>query len=291
MVMAVANRALSSPLSVWGDQSDVMAVRDTGWIQLFVENGQETVDNVLCAFRIGEDPRVLLPVMVHLDGFYLSHMIEPMLLPEKSEVDRFLPPFTPNALLNPDEPMSLTMGASDRLYTKWRHEQFQAIQAAAGVIEAVDKEYGKLFGRSYGGLVDAYRCRGADAIIVTMGGLATGAAKEAVDSLRKDGVKAGVLKLRAFRPFPAEAVRKHLASTKQVIVVDRDCSYGYEGALCSEVKAALCSLQPCPRVTNFIGGMGGADITPDDVQNLVMKAIKTTPHKPGGVIFQYQEGE
>ncbi len=289
IVLAVANRSIGPPWSIWGEQQDSIQQRDTGFIQLYVESAQEAFDTVLQAFKIAENPEVFTPVMVCLDGFHVSHTEELVEIPDQAEIDQFLPPFTPNALLNPDEPMSLTMGASDRLYTKWRYEQFQAIQAAAKVIEAVDKEYGKLFVRSYGGLVDAYRCKGADVIVVTMGGLATGAAKEAADALRKAGIKAGVLKVRAFRPFPAEAVRKHLASAKQVIVIDRDCSYGYEGALCSEVKAALCGLQPCPQVTNFIGGIGGADITPVDVQVLVKKVIKTAPHKPGGIVFQYQE--
>src|SRR4030042_1531178 len=134
MVMAVANRALSAPLSVWGDQSDVMAVRDTGWIQLFVENGQETVDNVLCAFRIGEDPRVLLPVMVHLDGFHLSHMIEAVLLEEKADVDKFLPPYYYPLPLDPDKPVSMGTFAPPIIYSEARRAQEDNLQNSKKVI-------------------------------------------------------------------------------------------------------------------------------------------------------------
>jgi pyruvate ferredoxin oxidoreductase alpha subunit len=289
IVLAVAGRSIGPPWSIWGEQQDSIQQRDTGWIQLYVETAQEALDTVLQAFKIAENPEVFTPVMVCLDGFNISHTEELVDIPDQNAVDRFLPPFNPAATLNPDEPMTLAMGAPGQLSTTWRFEQFQAILGAQSVIEKTDKEFGEMFGRSYGGLVDAYQCEDAEIVMVSMGGLATGAARDAVDNMRCNGTRAGALKLRAFRPFPTELVKHYLRPASTVLVIDRACSYGYEGALCCDVRAALYGVHPCPTITNFMGGLAGADLTPEEVQIRAQEATKTTDVERHDIIFQYTE--
>ncbi len=289
IVLAVANRSIGPPWSILGEHQDSIQQRDTGCVQLYVETAQEALDTVIQAFKIAENPQVFTPVMVCLDGFNISHTEELVEIPDQEDVDSFLPPFTPNALLDPDEPMSVTIGAGGEVCTTWRFEQFQAIQGAKSIIEKTDREFEEMFGRSYGGLVDAYKYEDAEVMIVSMGGLATGAARDAVDNIRSNGVRAGVLRLRAYRPFPKEAVRQYLGSSKSVVVIDRDCSYGYEGAVCSDVKAALYGLDTCPSITNFIAGLGGSDIIAEEIQAIAQKALQTADVERSKIIFQHME--
>ncbi|MFC2048019.1 pyruvate ferredoxin oxidoreductase, partial [Chloroflexota bacterium] len=206
IVMAVANRALSAPLSVWGDHSDVMAVRDTGWIQIFVENGQQTVDNVLCAFRIGEDQRVLLPVMIHLDGFHLTHVVEPIIFPEQSEVDQFVPPYKHPFALDPDKPVTMGAFAPPVLYLETKKAQEANLVAAKEVILECWDEFGKKFGRYYSP-VEYYHSEEAKVLLLTMGSFSE-TAMEAVDKMRGEGKDVGLIKLRLWRPFPLEEIRQ-----------------------------------------------------------------------------------
>ena len=290
MVLAIANRSIGPPWSIWGDQQDSIQQRDTGCIQLYVETAQEALDTILQAFKIAQDPRVFAPVLVCLDGFHVSHTQELVDIPDPADVDGFLPSFKAPALLDPDEPMSLAIGASGKQYTIWRFEQFQGLQAAETVIEEVDKEFGKIFGRHYGGPVDTYKCEDADLIIVIMGSFA-GIARDAADSMRHGGIKAGVLRLRAFRPFPEKAVRDCMSSAKSVVVIDRDCSYGNDGVVSSEVRAALYDLHPCPSVIDFIGGLGGSDIIAEEIEAVAQEAVKATPAGEHKVVFQHMEGD
>jgi pyruvate ferredoxin oxidoreductase alpha subunit len=273
MVMAVANRALSAPLSVWGDQSDVMAVRDTGWIQLFVENGQETVDNVLCAFRIGEDPRVLLPVMVHLDGFYLSHMIEPVLFPEQSQVAKFLPPFKYPLPLHPDKPVTMGAFAMPFIYSEAKKAQEVNLEAAKGVILECWEEFGKLFGRNYSP-VERYCSDDAKVLLLTLGSFSE-TAMTAVDKMRAEGRSVGLVRLRLWRPFPFAELRQAVKNAELLIVLDRAISFGGPGGpVCSEVKAALYGEAKKPKVIGFVGGLGGRDITPAEFEEIVNRGIE-----------------
>ncbi len=273
MVMAVANRALSAPLSVWGDQSDVMAVRDTGWIQLFVENGQETVDNVLCAFRIGEDPRVLLPVMVHLDGFYLSHMIEAVLFPEQSQVAKFLPPFKYPLPLHPDRPVTMGAFAMPFIYSEAKKAQEVNLEAAKGVILECWEEFGKFFGRNYAP-VERYRSDDAKVLLLTLGAFSE-TAMTAVDKMRGEGRSVGLVRLRLWRPFPFAELRQAVKNAEVLIVLDRAISFGGPGGpVCSEVKAALYGEAKKPKVIGFVGGLGGRDITPAGFEEIVNRGIE-----------------
>ncbi|MBI2850855.1 MAG: pyruvate ferredoxin oxidoreductase [Chloroflexi bacterium] len=273
MVMAVANRALSAPLSVWGDHSDVMAVRDTGWIQIFTENGQEVFDTVLCAFRIAEDPKVLLPVMVHLDGFHLSHMIEPILISEEDEVKRFLPPFKYPLALDPKKPVTMGAFAPPVIYSEARKAQEVHL---AGTKEAIVKcwdEFASIFGRRYLP-VETYRAEGAKTLLMTMGSFSE-TAMETIDKMRADGKDIGLVRLRLWRPFPTTELRQAVKDAETLVVFDRAISLGSQaGPVCSEVRSALYNLEKKPRVASVIGGLGGRDVTVAGFEEIINIGIK-----------------
>jgi len=273
IVMAVANRALSAPLSVWGDHSDAMAVRDTGWIQIFVENGQEAVDNVLCAFRIAEDQRVLLPVMVHLDGFYLSHVIEPIVFPEQGDVDQFIPSYQPLLSLNPDKPVTMGAFGPPFIYSEAKKAQEVNLRAAKEVIIECWNEFGNRFKRNYSS-VESYRCEEAKVLLLTMGSFSE-TAMTAIDKMRGEGKKVGLLKLRLWRPFPFEEIRQAVKDAEVLIVLDRALSFGGPGGpVCSEIRSALYQQDRKPQVISFIGGLGGRDITPVGFEEIITRGIE-----------------
>jgi len=290
LVLAIANRSIGPPWSIWGEQQDSIQQRDTGCIQLYVETAQEALDTTIQAFKIAEDPRVLTPVMVCLDGFHLSHAEESVEIPDAGDVERFLPPFRTSATLDPDNPMTLAVGASGEQYTLWRSEQQTAIREAGSIIGDVDEEFGQVFGRKYGGLVDAYRCDDADLTIAIMGSFA-GVVRDAVDALRQKAVKAGMLRVRAFRPFPNQVIWQHLARACHLVVIDRDLSYGNEGALCSEIRGALYGQGNVPPIVNFIAGLGGADLLAAEIESVVQEARQMTRPEERRTVFQFLENK
>lgn len=290
LVLAVVNRSLAPPWSIWGEHQDSIQERDTGCIQLYVETAQEALDTTIQAFKIAENSSVFTPVMVCLDAFHVSHTEELVEIPDQADVDRFLPPFQTSMLLDPDEPKSLSIGASGKQYMTWRFQQYQAIKTAEKVIQEANKEFESIFGRDYGGLVDAYRCEDADCIIVIMGSFA-GVARDTADMLRLNGIRTGVLKIRAFRPFPNQVISDYLNSAKWVLVIDRDLSFGNEGAVCSEVRGALYGLDHAPAITNFIAGLGGADVTAQDIRKAVQEMIKVTDVTERHIIFQFMDAD
>jgi pyruvate ferredoxin oxidoreductase alpha subunit len=281
LVLVNVCRSVALPWSIWGDQQDAIQQRDTGWIQIFTETGQEALDMVLQAYRIAEDHRVLLPVMVCLDSFIQSHTEELVEIPEQKTVDAFLPPYDAVVTLDVDNPYSISVGAFGKNYARWRQEQQEATEKAGEVIMEVGDEFARIFGRHYGGLIEEYRCDGAEALLLAMGAF-TGTAREVVDEMRDDGKAVGLVKVRAFRPFPVEPLRKVLSGVKAAAVLDRDCSWGYEGALATDLKAALYGLPEPPAILNFVGGLGGADVPPEKMKNMLEKAMAaergTTPH-------------
>jgi pyruvate ferredoxin oxidoreductase alpha subunit len=273
VVMAVANRALSAPLSVWGDHSDAMAVRDTGWIQIFTENGQEVVDNVLCAFRIGENQKVLLPVMVHLDGFHLSHMIEPIYMPEQSEVDKFIPPYQHPLPLDPDKPVTMGAFGPPFIYSETKKAQQVNLTAAKEVILQCWEEFSTIFQRYYHP-VETYHGEDAKVLLLTMGSFSE-TAMVAIDTMRKEGNNVGLVKLRLWRPFPFAEIRQAVKDAEVLIVLDRALSFGGPaGPVCSEIKAALYNEDKKPMVIRFVGGLGGRDITPDGFRKIINRGIE-----------------
>ncbi|MCX8044588.1 MAG: pyruvate ferredoxin oxidoreductase [Desulfobacterota bacterium] len=260
VVMAVSDRALSGPLNVWGDHSDVMAVRDVGWIQYFVENAQEAHDLTLCAFRIAEDPHVLFPVMVHMDGFHVSHVVEPYFVFERDELGDFLPAPQYPYPLDPNRPVTMGAFGPPAVYAECRKAQDVAINRAYGKIVEVWEEFGRRFGRTYRPL-ETYKTEDAETVLVAIGSFNQMAAV-AVDRVREKGRKVGLVRLRLWRPFPLQALREAVQNAREVIVFERAMTYGGSaGPLCTEVKSALYGLNTMPRVLNFIGGLGGRDMS------------------------------
>jgi len=276
VIMAVANRALSSPLNVWGDQSDLMAVRDTGWIQIICENGQEAYDHTLCAFRIGEDKRVLLPVMVHVDGFYLTHVIEPIEIPQQDKVDAFLPPFSYPLPLDPDKPLTMGAFAPPILFSETKKAQEVNLRASMSVILENWAEFAKVFGRQYKP-IEQYKTDGAKILLLTLGSFGE-TAMAAVDKLRGEGKSVGLLKLRLWRPFPFEALRQAVREAELLIVVDRALSFGGPGGPAfSEIRSALYSEKNRPRILGFVGGLGGRDLMVAEFEGMVKRALEMEP--------------
>ncbi len=288
IVMAVANRALSSPLNIHGDQSDSMAARDSGWIQIYVENAQEAYDSIIQAFQIAENLKVNLPVIVGLDGFTLSHSLENVnALPDdvvKQFVgERILPMVTNHEgktvpfKLDPANPMTMGPVAFQNYYFEFKRQQEEGMRNAIKVIQDVQAAYSKISGRSYGnGLIDAYKIDDAEIAVVCVGST-SGTLKVLVDELRAEGLKAGLLRLRTFRPLPVEELQKALKNAKAIAVMDKSMSFGGNGgAVYHEVHHALYDLPCHPPVINYIYGLGGRDHSPkelrkvfDDLQNIV----------------------
>ncbi|NLW35831.1 MAG: pyruvate ferredoxin oxidoreductase, partial [Syntrophorhabdus aromaticivorans] len=278
IVMATVNRALSSPLSIWGDHSDVMAARDTGWIMLFCENGQEVVDTIIMAFKIAEDRRVLLPVMVNLDGFSLSHVIEPIEFPSQDEVDEFLPPYNPLYTLHPDKPLTMGAYAMPELYTEAKYAQEMAIVNSRSVIAQVMEEFGKSFGRSYKP-VETYNIENADFVFIALGAVNENI-KTAIDALKEEGKEAGLISLRLFRPFPAEEFLAALSNKKKAAVIERAMPGGASnGPLYNEVASLVHAHNINLSVQNYILGLGGRDAHPEEFIEIFNTADTKEPLK------------
>ncbi|MDD5447607.1 MAG: pyruvate ferredoxin oxidoreductase [Actinomycetota bacterium] len=268
MVMVVANRALSAPLSIWGDHSDVMAERDSGWLQFFAETGQDAFDLTIQAFKISEDHRVLLPSIVNLDGFTLTHVIEPILLPEQGEVDAFLPSYEPPSRLDPQKPTTVGPVGFPEIYTEVKKQQNDALLGSYEVILEVWDEFEKSFGRGYKP-IEHYKTEDAEILIAIAGSMA-GTARIAVDGMREEGKKVGLIRPRLWRPFPFEEFRNSVAGAKALAVVDRSLSFGGQGGpMCSEMRSALFPLDEKPVVTSYIAGLGGRDITIENFRTIV----------------------
>lgn len=273
IVMAVANRALSAPLSVWGDHSDVMAVRDTGWISVFCENGQEAFDMTLWSFKVSEDKRVLFPVMVNLDGFHLTHVVEPIEIEDEEKVRAFLPPNDFPLPLDPQKPVNMGTFAPPHIYSEIKKSQEVAFQSIMPHLKEAWGEFAKHFGRQYNP-VETYKMEGAETAILTMGSFSQ-TASVAIDKLRAKGKKVGQIKLRLWRPFPFEELRASMKGVKRLIILDRAISSGGPGGpVASEVKSALYKEAGHPKVASFIAGLGGRDILPEQFVEIIERGEK-----------------
>lgn len=272
MVMALATREMTSPESIWSGQQDAMCVREGGWIQMFCDGNQEIADMVIQGYMIAEHPDVLLPINVCYDGFYSSHLTEGLNLPEQKEVDAFLPPVSFNhCKLDPENPLVLDPMTPGPLMLKYRKSHLEAMQRAEAVIEEVDKKFGDQFGRYYGGMISEYKTEDADVVIITIAGM-TGTGMDAVDIAREEGIKAGLIKLRFTRPFPAKKIAAALAGKKAFAVIDRSVSFGWkEGPMHVEVKAAITDVNSEFCHFSAIGGLGGADISVDMILGTIRK--------------------
>jgi pyruvate ferredoxin oxidoreductase alpha subunit len=272
IVMANANRALSAPLNIWNDQQDSMAVRDSGWIQFYAENNQEALDLIIQCYKISEDHRVMLPSMVNLDGFYLTHTVEPTEIPDKKDVDRFLPPYEPIHCLASDNPMTLGSFVGPDAYMEFRYEHQKAMQNAKKVIKEVREEYYEMTGRAYDPL-EEYKIENKDIILITLGSV-SGTAKEVIDLLGEE-YSVGVAKLRLFRPFPFKEIKKIASEAKVIGVLEKDVIIGInQGVLATEIKNALYHTAR-PLVLSFVLGLGGRDVPFNSIVDVVKKCNKT----------------
>jgi len=258
-VMAVANRAMSAPINIWNDHSDAVSARDQGWIQLWVESSQEALDTVIQGYKISEDRNVMMPLMVCFDGFTLSHMFEPVDVPEQKKVDGFLPKFRPLHVLDPKHPKTFGPIGFPDTFMELKKQQHDAMLNALEVIKKTNLAFKKSFGRAYGsGLIDLYKMKDAEYAVIGMGTLC-GTARVAVDKLREQGKKVGLIKLRSLRPFPEKELQAAIRNLKALAVIDRHISLGQEGPLFTDVRSAIY----CNDITvnSYIAGLGGRDIT------------------------------
>ncbi|MEM2110966.1 MAG: pyruvate ferredoxin oxidoreductase [Candidatus Bathyarchaeia archaeon] len=273
IVMGVANRALSAPINIHGDQSDMMGSRDCGWIQIYAENAQEAYDWVIQAFKIAEDHKVLLPVSVNIDGFIVSHSMERVETLEDGEVNKFLETRKPFITIDPDNPITVGALTFTDYYFEMKLQQVEALNQSYGVIEKVNREYEVLSGRKYG-FIETYGVEDAEAAIICLGSTA-GTAKAVARNLRSKGLKVGVIKPWVYRPFPAEDLMKTVKNLKVLAVLDRALSFGAPyGALCSDVTATFYQNGKNLKVFNGIYGLGGRDITPFEIETIFKEALK-----------------
>lgn len=265
IVMPVVNRSLAAPWSLWCDHQDAMVERDQGWMQLYAENCQEVLDLILIAYRATEQPEVLLPVMVCLDGFFLSHTTEAVQLPEQAEADAYLPPYiNSNLRLDPDDPMFINALCPTSEFSEMRYQQQLGMESALRALPSAMREFREHFGRSYS-LVEAYRTEDAAVVLVGLGTMC-GTMKHVVDQYRAAGRKVGMVKILSYRPFPAEEICAALQNARHIGVLDRSAGLGnIGGPVCTDVRAALSAFLPGKSSSSFLAGLAGRDIRPDTV--------------------------
>lgn len=269
VVMGNINRAMAPGWSIWTDQNDSLSQRDTGWIQYYCASNQEVLDTVIQAFKVSE--KLMIPSMIVLDAFALSHTYEVVDVPDQDKVDAYLPPFNPPFRLTPDDPHAFGGLTSPEHYMELRYKLQKDMEKVPALVEETGKEYEKMFGR-YLGQVDEYLCDDAEFIFVTSG-TAGYTARVVVDELREKGIKAGNLRIKLFRPFPFEKVRSILSKVPKVAVVDRNISYGHHGIFYQEVKSAMYGQPHQPVIFGFITGLGGRDITRDTFKEIADYAL------------------
>ena len=278
IVMAVANRSLSAPINIWNDHQDSMSARDTGWIQLYAESSQEALDTTIQAFKIAEHKDVQLPVMVCIDGFQLSHVFEPADIPTQEEVDKFVPAHRQEFRLDTAKPITFGPIAFPDTFMRFKEDQQKATLESSAIIKQTNKEFAGQFKRSYGdGLIELYKMEKADTAIMCIGTIA-GTTRTVIDELRKKGQKVGLIRIRCFRPFPAEEISKAVSGLKTLIILDRAVSYGNQGPLYTEVSAAINELRAKNKksvtIKGYIVGLGGQDVTPEVIKQAVNCADK-----------------
>lgn len=281
IVLCCANRGVGAPWSIFNDQQDSISQRDTGWIQIYCRNNQEIIDTVIQAYRIAE--AVYVPVMVCYDGFVLSHTMMPVDIPDAGLVNDFLPPYKPHTIISAQNPKNINpvifpwrrLNADGVLcdgYMEMRHKLQNALDGARDVIRATSRDYGDVFGRDHGGMLWTYKMEDAEVALASMGSAAS-EATVAVDEMREQGIKAGVVGIRVFRPFPKEEVKEVFKRAKAIMVFEKDISYGYEGALCSDIKAAFYGTGINAPFHNYIAGLGGRDVKAREIAEATRSSL------------------
>ena len=270
IVLANVNRAMAPPWSIWTEQNDSLSQRDTGWMQFYVESNQEAYDYVILAYKVAE--QVLLPAMLVLDAFVLSHTSEPVEIYDQEKVDEFLPPYEPKYTIEPGKPISYGALSKPDTYMEFRYKMQKAMEKAVDVMEREMKLFNEMFGRNYG-LVEPYMMDDAEYVIVTSGAM-TSTARAAVHEMRKEGKKVGLLKMKTFRPFPFKKVREMLKGRKKVAVLDRNISFGHHGIFYEEIKSAMYPVEPRVPIYGYILGLGGRDVTVKDIKDIYEDLVK-----------------
>ncbi|TET24353.1 MAG: pyruvate ferredoxin oxidoreductase [Candidatus Cloacimonadota bacterium] len=279
VVLGNINRAMGPPWTIWTDQNDSLSQRDTGCLQFYARSNQEVLDSVIQMFKVCE--QILLPGMIILDAFALSHTSEVVDVPDQKLVDKYLPPFHPRYILDPKEPHTFGGLTGPDGYYELRYKIEEAIQRAKSLINETGKEFGELFGRAYG-MVEKYKLDDAETVLIASSTIAS-TARIAIDELQNEGKSVGLLRVRVFRPFPAEEIRELLQSRKKVAVIDRNISFGHEGIFAQEIRSSLYNCKNKPPIWGYITGIGGRDVTVENIKDIVNDTIKSD--KPSGDII------
>ena len=270
-VITGVNRSISAPINIQVDHQDTMSLRDAGLIQFYVESSQEAYDLHLAAFKIAEDPNIMLPVMMCMDGWVLTHSYERVEFVDQQAVDRFLPPFRPEHYLNPENPKTWGSYAESDVMMEFKYAIHQAMTEGKPSIKAILDEVSELTGRDNSGLIEAYRTDGAEVILVAMGSVA-GTIKDAVDELRNAGKNVGLVRIRCYRPFPYEEIWQAVKKANVIAVMDANISMGSEGAVGLDLKSKIINQPDAPMVIDFIAGLGGREINSRTIAKLVDRA-------------------
>ncbi len=269
VVMANVNRLLAAPWGFWADQLDSLSQRDTGWIQFYCENGQDSLDTVIQAYKIAE--QVYLPTMLSLEAFFVSHFMEVVHLPEQEQVDHFLPPIDLPHKFDMDKPGFLVPVVPSELYRKYKQMAQVSMDSVKEIAVQVDKEFKETFGRHYG-IIEPIMLEDAEVVLVTAGSI-TSTARVAIKDLRSRGKKVGLLKVRLFRPFPVEAIQAAIRGKKKIAVIDRNISLGSGGIFCQELRAALVHSPEHPFIYSYLAGIGGTDVTPEIIEKIALEVM------------------
>lgn len=270
IVMANVNRAMAPPWSIWTEQNDSLSQRDTGWLQFYVESNQEAYDYVILAYKVAE--KVLLPAMLVLDAFVLSHTSEPVEIYDQEKVDEFLPQYKPMHVIEPGNPVSYGALSKPDTYMEFRYKMQRAMEKAIEVIEEESKNFNEMFNKNYG-IIEPYMMDDADYVLVSSGAM-TSTVRAAVWEMRKEGKKVGLLKMKTFRPFPFAKVKEYLSGRKKVAVLDRNISFGHHGIFYQEIKSAMYAVEPKVPIFGYILGLGGRDITKQDIKEIYSDLLK-----------------
>ena len=279
IVMANVNRALGPAWNIWTEQTDSLAQRDTGWIQVYCESNQEIIDTVFQAYKIAE--KVLLPFMLVYDGFYLSHTSEPVDIPSQEMVDSFLPSFDPEYKTDVENPAAFSSIAYPEHYMEMRYLIKKAMDSVKDEARKVNEEFKDIFKRGYG-LIDKYKVEDAKILLITTGTVAS-TTRIVVDNFRKRGIKVGMIKIKMFRPFPSQEIRDAVRGYDKIAVIDRNISFGCGGIFAHEIKSALSSYKNMPVVFEFIAGLGGRDVTPETIEEVVKYTMTHEQGEDGGL--------
>ena len=274
LVLVNANRALGAPWNIWTDQSDTLSQRDTGWLQIYCETAQEALDTIILAYWLTE--RIMLPVMVIIDGFILSHTMEQLLLPDQELVDEFLPRYEPPYHLDPENPLSFGAAATPDNFYELKKALAKMMRGSSRILEEGYEAFAGQFGRRYDHL-EAYRLEDAEITLLCSGAL-TGTARVAVDEMRQAGLKVGLLKLRLFRPFPRDELIETLRGQKRIIVLNRAVSFGAGGTLSQELRAGLYHVDNAPMIYDVVASLGGKEVFPSTIREIVDNVDELSPH-------------